>query len=229
MSTYAGGVERCGRIRVLLVDDHALIREGVRRLLEADPDVEVVGEAASGEAAIAMLDVERPDLVLMDVRMPGMGGLEATRVIRSTFPNVRVVILSAYSEYAAEAVRAGAWGYLLKTAGTGQLLATLRSVFYGAMVLHEPVAAGLSLGGGPARPVRSSVLSPRELEVLRLLVSGLTNRAIAHRLGIGPRTADQHVHSIFVKIGARSRAEAVLYAIEHQLAGTGKDLSCDPS
>jgi DNA-binding NarL/FixJ family response regulator len=223
MSTYAGGDEPCGRIRVLLVDDHALIREGVRRLLEAEPDIEVIGEAGSGEAAIAVLDVERPDILLLDVRMPGMGGLEATRVIRSTFPNVRVVILSAYAEYAAEAIGAGAWGYLLKTASGGLLLATLRSVFYGAKVVHEPVSESLSLGGGPARPERTSVLSPRELEVLRLLVGGLTNRAIARGLGIGPRTADQHVHSIFVKIGARSRAEAVLYAVEHHLAGGDRE------
>jgi DNA-binding NarL/FixJ family response regulator len=223
MSTYAGDVEPCGRIRVLLVDDHALIREGIRRLLEAESDVEVVGEAASGEAAIAMVDVERPDIMLVDVRMPGMGGLEATRVIRSTFPKVRVVILSGYGEYAAEAIRAGAWGYLLKTASGGQLLAALRSVFYGAKVVHEPVAEGLSLGGGPARPARTGVLSRREVEVLRLLVSGLTNRAIARALGVGPRTADQHVHNIFVKIGARSRAEAVMYALEHQLTGTGQD------
>jgi DNA-binding NarL/FixJ family response regulator len=223
MSTYVGGVEPCGRIRVQLVDDHALVREGVRRLLESESDVEVVGEAASGEAAITMLDVERPDIMLMDVRMPGMGGLEATRVIRSTFPKVRVVILSAYAEYAAEAIRAGAWGYLLKTASAGQLLATLRSVFYGAKVVHEPVAEGLSLGGGPARPERAGVLSPREVEVVRLLVSGLTNRAVARALSVGPRTADQHVHNIFVKIGARSRAEVVLYALEHHLTGTSQD------
>jgi DNA-binding NarL/FixJ family response regulator len=220
VSTYAaGGADARTRIRVVVVDDHALVREGLLRLLEGEPDIEVVGEAASGEAAIAMLDAGRPDIVLMDVRMPGMNGVEATRVIRSTCPAVRVVILTAYAEYAAEAVEAGAWGYLLKTACGEQLLATLRSVFYGAKVFHEPVAAGLSLETARPRPERASVLSPRELEVLCLLVRGLTNRAIARGLGIGPRTADQHVHSIFVKTGARSRAEAVRYALEHRLAG----------
>jgi DNA-binding NarL/FixJ family response regulator len=220
VSTYAAGAaEARTRIRVVVVDDHALVREGLRRLLEVEPDIEVVGEAASGEAAIGMLDAGRPDIVLMDVRMPGMNGVEATRVIRSAFPAVRVVVLSAYADYAAEAVDAGAWGYLLKTACGEQLLATLRGVFYGAKVFHEPVAQGLSLEGARPRPERASVLSPREQEVLRLLVRGLTNRAIARGLGIGPRTADQHVHSIFIKTGARSRAEAVRYALEHQLAG----------
>jgi DNA-binding NarL/FixJ family response regulator len=224
VSTYArDGAEAPPRVRVLVVDHHALVREGLRRLLEGEPDIEVVGEAASGEAAIGMLDAERPDIVLLDVRMPGMNGVEATRVIRSMFPAVRVVILSAFAEYAAEAVQAGAWGYLLKTACGGQLLATLRSVFYGAKVFHEPVAEGLSLEGARPRPERTSVLSPREQEVLRLVVRGLTNRAIARGLGIGPRTADQHVHSIFVKTGARSRAEAVRYALEHQLTGDRPD------
>lgn len=220
MSTYAGdgpGVRT--RLRVLVVDDHALVREGVRRLLDGEPDIDVVGEAASGEAAIAMLEAERPDVVLMDVRMPGgMDGLEATRAIRSLFPAMRVVILTAYAEHAPEAVRAGAWGYLLKTACGEQLLATLRSVFYGAKVFHEPVTEGLSLEGARPRRERTSVLSPREREVLRLVVRGLTNRAVARELGMGPRTADQHVHSIFVKTGARSRAEAVRYALEHRLA-----------
>ena len=224
MSTYADdGAAACTRVRVLVVDDHAVVREGLRRLLECEPDIDVVGEAASGEAAIGMVDAERPDIVLLDVRMPGMNGLEATRVMRSVFPAVRVVILTAYAEYAAEAVRAGAWGYLLKTACGGQLPATLRSVFYGAKVFHEPVTEGLSLEGARPSPERTSVLSRREQEVLRLLVSGLTNRAIARGLGIGPRTADQHVHSIFVKTGARSRAEAVRYALEHELAGARPD------
>lgn len=224
MSTYAAeGADARTRIRVVVVDDHALVREGLRRLLEAEPDIEVVGEVASGEAAIGLLDAGLPDIVLMDVRMPGMNGVEATRVIRSMFPAVRVVILSAYADYAAEAVEAGAWGYLLKTACGEQLLATLRSVFYGAKVFHEPVAEGLSLEGARPHPERTSVLSPREQAVLRLLVRGLTNRAIARGLGIGPRTADQHVHSIFIKTGARSRAEAVRYALEHQLAGDPSD------
>jgi DNA-binding NarL/FixJ family response regulator len=218
VDTYVCGPLARAPIRVLLADDHEFVREGLRRLLESEPDIEVVGEAGSGEAAIDTLDADRPDIVLLDVRMPGMGGLEAARVIRSRFPNVRVVILTAYAEYAAEAVRAGAWGYLLKTAGSGQLLAALRSVFYGAKVFQEQVAEGLSLQGVPPRLEGTSVLSPREVEVLRLLVRGLTNRAIARGLGIGPRTADQHVHSIFIKTGARSRAEAVLYAVAHQLA-----------
>lgn len=221
MNTYVAGAGG-SRIRVLVVDDHALIRDGLRRLLECEPDIEVVAEAGTGEDAIAALGVRQADIVLLDMRMPGMSGVEATRAIRSMFPEVRIVILTAYPEHAAEAMLAGARGYLLKTAGAGQLLAGLRGVFYGARVFDETVAEGLTLQASRRR-LESGDLSPREVEVLRLLVRGLTNRAIARGLGIGARTADQHVHSIFLKTGARSRAEAVMYALKHQLVGSQPD------
>ena len=205
-------------IRVLVVDDHPLVREGIRYCLQSEPDLEVAGEAEGCDQALAVLDHERVDVVLLDLRMPGIGGVEATRIIRAAHPSVRVLILTAYPDYASEALKAGASGYMLKMARSEGLLAAIRSVYYGATVIQEPLLE--SLGLTAPKPLAQDVgsVSPRELEVLRLLARGLTNRAIAHELGIGPRTADQHVHSIFIKTGVTSRTAAVRYALEHNLA-----------
>ena len=205
-------------IRVLVVDDHPLVREGIRFCLQSEPDLEVAGEAEGCDQALAVLDHERVDVVLLDLRMPGIGGVEATRIIRAAHPSVRVLILTAYPDYASEALKAGASGYMLKMARSEGLLAAIRSVYYGATVIQEPLLE--SLGLTAPKPLAQDVgsVSPRELEVLRLLARGLTNRAIAHELGIGPRTADQHVHSIFIKTGVTSRTAAVRYALEHNLA-----------
>ena len=202
--------------KILLVDDHAVLRDGLRRIFEREPDLEVVGEAGSGEAALELVERTRPDVVLMDVRMPGMDGLEATRRLRPLHPRVQVLILSAYPEYARDALQAGAAGYLLKSAPTPQLLAAVRSVALGSMAVEMSL-----LGAAPWSPGehgrRAGGLSEREGEILRLVARGLTNRAIAREIGIAPRTADQHVHNILVKIRAKSRAEAVRYAVERQL------------
>lgn len=205
-------------IRVLVVDDHPLVREGIRYCLQSQPDLEVAGEAEGCDQALAVLDQARVDVVLLDLRMPGIGGVEATRIIRAAHPSVRVLILTAYPDYASEALKAGASGYMLKMARSEGLLAAIRSVYYGATVIQEPLLE--SLGLTAPKPLAQDVgsVSPRELEVLRLLARGLTNRAIAHELGIGPRTADQHVHSIFIKTGVTSRTAAVRYALEHNLA-----------
>jgi DNA-binding NarL/FixJ family response regulator len=165
------------------------------------------------------------DVVLLDMRMPGIGGVEATRMIRAAHPTVRVLILTAYPEYASEAFRAGASGYMLKMARTQGLLAAIRSVYYGATVIQDSVMASLGLTAQTPLAQDAGALSPRELDVLRLLARGLTNRAIAHELGIGPRTADQHVHSIFIKTGVTSRTAAVRYALEHNLAAGDKESS----
>jgi DNA-binding NarL/FixJ family response regulator len=206
-----------GSISVLLVDDHAIVREGVRQILDHEPDIKVVGEADSGEAALDLLKRTQPNVVLLDVRMPGIGGVETARKITSSFPEVRVLMLSAYGEFVVEALRAGASGYLLKTAGSRQLLACVRSVFLGSTVVHGDLRSSLGVGNPSTSSRSSDVLSRREVEVLRLIAKGLTNRAIARTVGIAPRTADQHAHNILVKVGARSRAEAIRYAIEHEL------------
>jgi DNA-binding NarL/FixJ family response regulator len=205
-------------IRVMLVDDHALVREGIRHILERERDVAVVGEAERGDLALELLDHLQPDVVLLDVRMPGMGGIETTRRIRAAFPKIRVLVLSAHADFAIEALRSGASGYILKTASSRQLIAALRSVFFGSTVIQGALAEELGIWGPSARSQVTDVLTRREAEVLRLIARGLTNRAIAREVGIAPRTADQHVHNIFIKVGARSRTEAVRYAVEHELA-----------
>ena len=214
---------RPGMVRVMLVEEHALVREGVRRILEAEPDLEVVGEASRGEAALEVLADLRPHVVLLGARLPGMSGIETTRRIRVASPEVRILILSAESDFALEALRAGASGYLLKTANSRQLVAALRSVFLGSTVIQAEMAAVLGLWGPSPRSERTDVLSHREAQILSLLARGLTNRAIAREVGVAPRTADQHVHNIFIKVGARSRAQAVRYAVEHELS-SAKDV-----
>lgn len=206
--------------RILLVDDHSLLRDGLRRILEREPDLDVVGEAATGEGALELVAQLLPDIVLMDVRMPGMDGIEATRRLRASHPQVQVLVLSAYPEFTREALQAGAAGYLLKSAPARQLLASVRSVALGSMAVQRSLLGALPWSPGDSR-VRTGVLSGRERDILRLITRGLTNRAIARQLGIAPRTADQHVHNMLIKIGARSRVEAVRYAIEHELTSIG--------
>jgi len=205
-------------IRVMLVDDHALVREGISQILDKEPDITVIGEAERGDLALEMLESLQPDVVLLDVRMPGMSGIETTRRIRAAFPKIRVMILSAHADFAVEAFRAGASGYVLKSARSNELVAALRSVFSGSTVIQGALAEGLSIFASGGRSRGTDLLSPREAQILQLIARGLTNRTIAREVGIAPRTADQHVHNLFVKVGVRSRAEAVRYALEHELA-----------
>ncbi len=202
----------------MLVDDHALVREGIRQILAREPDIAVIGEADRGDLALDMLDRLQPDVVLLDVRMPGMSGIETTRRIRVAFPKIRVLILSAHADFAVEAFRAGASGYVLKSARSSELVAALRSVFLGSTVIHGSLAEGLEIRESGGRSQGTDLLSPREAQILRLIARGLTNRTIAREIGVAPRTADQHVHNIFIKVGVRSRTDAVRYAVEHELA-----------
>jgi DNA-binding NarL/FixJ family response regulator len=207
-------------IRVMLVDDHDLVREGIRQIIDREPGITVLGDAESGDIALQLLERLHPDVVLLDVRMPGISGIETTRRIRAAFPTVRVLILTAYADYAVEAFRAGASGFVLKSARSSELIAALRSVFSGSTVIHGAVAERISISESAGMSPRAGLLSLREAQILRLLARGLTNRAIAREIGIAPRTADQHVHNIFVKVGVRSRAEAVRYAVEHDVASS---------
>src|SRR5450759_4377983 len=205
-------------IRVMLVDDHALVREGISQILEKEPDIRVIGEAERGDLALELLDSLQPDVVVLDVRMPGMSGIETTRRIRAAFPKIRVLILSAHADFALEAFRAGASGYVLKSARSSELIAALRSIFCGSTVIQGALVETLGIWGSGGRSQGTDLLSPREAQILRLVARGLTNRTIAREVGIAPRTADQHVHNIFVKVGVRSRAEAVRYSFDHELA-----------
>lgn len=210
---------QAGVIRLLVVDDHPLVRQGLRALLGAQADMAVAGEADSGELAVAFLEEHRVEIALMDARMPGIGGVEATRLVRSRHPETKVLLITAFPELGPEALHAGASGCLLKTASGEGILAAIRAVHHGATVISDALAAGVAVRPDSNGARHASPLSRRELEVLALVARGLTNRAIARELRIGPRTVDQHVHSIFIKTGVTSRASALRYALEHELTG----------
>lgn len=204
-------------IRVLLADDHALVRAGIRSLLGAMMEVEVVGEAASGEEALEMTGDSRPDVVLMDIAMKGITGLEAAARMRERHPEVRVVILSMHSgeEYVLQALRAGAAGYLLKDAATGELELALRSVMRGESWLSPAVSRQVVEGyvqraGGEAA---AEVLTARQREVLRLVAGGKSTKEIAFLLNLSVKTVETHRAQIMERLGIRDVAGLVRYAL----------------
>lgn len=211
-------------IRVILADDHAMFRQGTAELLNHEADIEVVGQAADGQEAIELTARLHPDIVVMDVRMPGLSGIEATRRIRSQHPDVQVLVLTAHDDdqYIFSLLQAGASGYLLKSAPISDLINAIRHVQAGESPLDPGIARKVVLqltGEGEKRSSASSEeqpydgLSPRELEVLQLLARGMNNRAIAETLFISERTVQAHLTSIFAKMQVNSRLEAVLAAI----------------
>lgn len=206
-------------IRVLVAEDHALVREGTRHILERDDDIEVVGEAADGEDAVAQAICLRPDVVLLDIRMPKMNGIEATQRLRQELPSTAVLILSAYDDdnYVASLLEAGASGYLLKTVRSRELVDAVHRVHQGETVLHPEIArkvASLWRRGTPA-PAGGSVLTAREMEVLRLVSRGLHNKEVARQLSLSVRTVEGHLRRIFNQLGVRSRTEAAMFAASH--------------
>jgi DNA-binding NarL/FixJ family response regulator len=212
-------------IRVVVVDDHALHRDGTRQILEVHSDLQVVGEAASGEVALALVNQLRPDVVLMDIRLPGMNGIEVTRQLIQDHPDVRVLMVSAYDEdeYVRGALEAGAVGYLSKTAPGKELVQAVRAVAGGTTVLQSGLTARLLIA---ARQPEQGVtdLSERELTVLRLLAEGLHNREIGEQMGISTRTVDRHCDNIYAKLGVSSRTEAVVRAISTKLLTVSDEL-----
>lgn len=211
-------------VRVLLVDDHEVVRRGTRELLDRAEGVEVVGEAQDGAEAIEMTRRLRPDVVLMDVAMPGVNGVEATRAIKRELPGTAVLALSAYDDdpYVFALLEAGAAGYLLKNVRGQTLVDAVRAVREGESILHPDIAAKVvrrAVGQPVAAPVSTDAggLTPRELEVLRLAARGLSNKEIAARLTISTRTAQVHLANIFQKLEVGSRTEAVLLALRRGL------------
>ena len=202
------------RITVLLVDDHALVRRGFRRLLEDDPLIAVVGEASSAAEAITLAVDLRPRVVVMDCALPGENGLAATRAIVGRLPGTVVLMLSMHSEETLvdQAMSAGARGYLLKNAVDLDLAAAIRRVAAGEMLIDPALARSARLPGE-----RSRVLTPRELEVLQLICDGLSNREIADRLGVSVNTVAVHRANIMNTLGVHKTAELVVYAIRHGL------------
>jgi len=206
-------------LRVLIVDDHEPFRSGLRALLSSVPDIEVVEEAASGEQALALLPGVQPDVVLMDLAMPGMGGIEATGRILRTHPHIRVLVLSMSDDddSVLAAIRAGARGYLLKGARRSEILRSLRAVAEGEAIFGPAIAARLTdyfgqMGRRPEEPFPE--LTGREREVLSLLARHLTNPQIAARLGLSDKTVRNHVSNVFAKLQVADRAQAILRARE---------------
>lgn len=218
-------------IRVLLVDDQELIRYGLRLVLEAQPDIEVVAEAADGGEALRTARRLRPDVVLMDVRMPGMDGIEATAQISAALPQVRVLVLTTYDldEYAFGALQAGAAGFLLKNTRPEELVAAVRTVRTGDAVVSPRVTAKLIEVAVPHLPGRDhaavedelSSLSPREQEVFVLVGRGLTNQEIAQALHLSESTVKAHFGRILVKLDLAGRVQAVIRAYELGVVGAG--------
>ena len=211
-------------ISLLITDDHALVRQGIRAFLELQPDLIVLGEADSGEAAVRMAAELVPDVVLMDLVMPGIGGVEATRQLKQVSPHTQVIVLTSYheDEYIFPALRAGALSYVLKDVGPDELADTVRKAARDESVLHPRVASRVVQelrGTRKDTPNLFTDLSDRELEVLRLIADGLSNAEIASKLVISEKTVKGHVSNILGKLHMMDRTQAAVYAWQQGLVG----------
>ena len=209
-------------IRVLIVDDHAVVRQGLKSFLRTQDDIVVVGEAADGEEALTQLQRLRPDVILMDLVMPGVDGIAATRRIHEASPDTKVIVLTSFTqdEQVIAAVKAGASAYLLKDVRPQELGQAIRAVFGGDVQLHPYAAAKLmqevaASGTGAAKP---DALTNREGDVLRLLARGMSNKEIASTLGVAEKTVKTHVSHILHKLNLADRTQAALYAVREHLA-----------
>lgn len=210
------------KISLLISDDHALVRQGIRAFLELQPDIAVIGEADSGEAAVRMTEEFVPDVVLMDLVMPGIGGVEATRQVKQVSPHSQIIVLTSYheDEYIFPALRAGALSYVLKDVGPDELADTVRKAARGESVLHPRIAARVVQelrGTRRDMPNLFTDLSDRELEVLRLIADGLSNAEIASKLVISEKTVKGHVSNILSKLHMLDRTQAAVFAWQQGL------------
>jgi two-component system response regulator DegU len=204
------------KITVMLVDDHLLVREGLRQLLEIEEDIEVIAEAGSGLECLEMIEKAIPDLIFMDVRMPGVSGIETTRLVCQRYPQIKVILLTIYEDdqYVREAIKAGAKGYVLKKVGREELIGIVRDVMEDRVFLDPKLAPALfdHVKGGPDSPDKEASLTQRELEVLQQIAAGKSDRATAESLHISEHTVRSHIKNLFRKLGVSTKAHAVAKA-----------------
>jgi len=208
-------------VRVVIVDDHPLVREGLRSFLATVDGIDVVGEAVDGEEAQRVVNDERPDVVLMDLAMPNVDGIQATQAITAAFPEVRIIALTSFAtdDKVFPAIRAGAAGYLLKEAEPSEVAEAIVKVARGEPILHPSVAERLMREVAAATPrAHRTDLTSRELEVLRLIAAGRSNREISKELSVAEKTVKTHVSNVLSKLGVGDRTQAALYAVQHGLA-----------
>jgi len=207
-------------IKIILADDHVVVRQGTRQLLEREHDIEVVGEAGDGEEAVRLASQLKPDMIIMDIAMPKLSGIEATRQIKELLPSAMVLVLTGYDddEYIFSLLEIGAAGYLLKDVSGDELINAIRSVYAGEPVLHPVVTRKLMArfklqAAGLTEPHTLNLLSKREMEVLKIAAKGISNKSIGEALFISVRTVQAHMRSIFNKLGVGSRSEAMVYGL----------------
>jgi DNA-binding NarL/FixJ family response regulator len=212
--------------RILIVDDHGVLRAGLRALLNGAADLRVVAEAGNGEEALRIADQVRPDIVLLDISMPGLDGIEVTRRLRDTLPDTQVLIMTMHEDIVLlrEALRAGAAGYIVKRAVESELITAIQAVRRGELYVHPALTRGLLQESAPAPRLikEAEALTPREIDVLRLIAEGYANRQIAAALVLSVRTVESHRASIMDKLSLHSRAELAKYAAERDLLRLGK-------
>jgi NarL family two-component system response regulator LiaR len=219
--TLGGGGLYLKKIKILIADDHAFVREGTRRILEQEPDLEVVAEAGDGEETVELVSELKPDVALVDVAMPKLDGIEATRQIKALCPTVAVLVLSAYDDdqFVFGLLEAGAAGYLLKSVRGQEIVEAIRAVHAGESVLHPSVARKVlnrfaHVSSKPRERKSLKLLTEREMEVLELVTKGLNNKDIADELCLSVRTVQGHLANIFNKLRVSSRTEAVVHALK---------------
>ncbi len=212
------------KIRILLADDHVVVRQGTRQLLEREEDFEIVGEAGDGEEAVRLASQLKPDVIIMDVAMPRLSGIEATRQIKAQLPATIILVLTGYDydEYIFSMLEAGAAGYLLKNVTGDELVNAIRAVYAGEPMIHPAVLRKMMTRFKTPTPAAASAppvhapppLSEREMEVLKIAAKGMSNKDIAQELFISERTVQAHMRSIFNKLGVGSRSEAMIYGLK---------------